>query len=263
MTTAARSPYAEVDGHPATEDDLRVAAFFPYGHFTAMQIRGAGVRGLDLHLGRLDAGNRELFGLPLDGERVRGLIAHALEGAGVLDGSVRVHGLLPPGGTETTVLVTVREPVVTAAAPQSLMSVPYTRVVPHIKRPGEFGQTYFGRLARQSGFDDALLTAPGGVVAEGAVTNIGLWDGTSVIWPDAPALTGITMTLLEQGLGRAGSVRRPVTLEDLGGYRSAFVTNSQGIAAVHRIDDVSFEVDEELMGRLGKVYGDVTWDSVR
>ncbi|MGW8888034.1 aminotransferase class IV family protein [Streptomyces sp. NPDC055749] len=264
MTTSPQALYVEVDGHPATEDDLRVAAFFGYGHFTAMQIRDGKVRGLDLHLGRLAAANRELFGLPLDGEQVRGLIGHALKGAGVQDASVRVMGLLPPGDTATTVMVTVREPAWTAAAPRSLMSVPYARVVPHIKRPGEFGQTYYGLLAQREGFDDALLTAPGGVVTEGAVTNIAFWDGTSVVWPDAPALTGITMALLERGLARAGmaSVRRPVTLEDLGAYRAAFVTNSQGIAPVHRIDDVSFEVDEELMGRIGKVYEDAPWDTV-
>ncbi|QNE77512.1 class IV aminotransferase [Streptomyces finlayi] len=262
MTTPAQSLYVEVNGHPATEDDLRVAAFFPYGHFTAMQVRGGKVRGLDLHLARLDAGNRELFGLPLDGEQVRGLIAHALEGAGTVDGSVRVQGLLPPGDTATTVLVTIRPPARTPAAPKSLMSVPYARAVPHIKRPGEFGQTYYGLLAARAGFDEALLTAPGGVVTEGAITNIGFWDGTSVVWPDAPALNGITMALLERGLGPEGSARRPVTLEDLGAYRSAFVTNSQGIAPVNRIDDGSFEVDEALMERLGKVYEDAAWDSV-
>lgn len=262
MTTPAQALYVEVNGHPATEDDLRVAAFFPYGHFTAMQVRDGGVRGLDLHLARLDGANRELFGLPLDGGSVRGLVGHALEGAGVVDGSVRVHGLLPPGEGATTVMVTVRPPVRTAGAPQSLMSVPYARAVPHIKRPGEFGQTYYGRLAERAGFDGALLTAPGGVVTEGAFTNIGFWDGTSVVWPDAPALTGTTMALLQRGLGPAGSVRRPVTLEDLGAYRSAFVSNSQGIAAVHRIDDRPFDVDEALMGRLGKVYEDAPWDSV-
>lgn len=263
MTTPAQALYVEVDGHPATEDDLRVVAFFSYGHFTAMQVRGGKVRGLDLHLARLDTGNRELFGLPLDGDRVRELIAHALEGAGTADASVRVMGLLPPGATATTVMVTAGPPTQPPASPKSLMSVPYARAVPHIKRPGEFGQTYYGRLAAQAGFDEALLTAHGGVVTEGAITNIGFWDGTSVVWPDAPALTGITMALLQRGLGPAASVRRPVTLEDLGAYRSAFVTNSQGIAAVHRIDEVAFEVDEALMERLGRVYEGAAQDSVR
>ncbi|MFE5242842.1 MULTISPECIES: aminotransferase class IV family protein [unclassified Streptomyces] len=264
MTTSAPSPYVEFDGSPATGEDLRIPAFAGYGHFTAMQVRDRTVRGLPLHLGRLDAANQELFGLPLDGERVRELIGHALDGAGTRDASVRVHGFLPPGRAETVTMVTVREPAWTTGAPRSLMSVPYARAVPHIKRPGEFGQMYYGRLAERAGFDEALLTAPGGVVTEGSITNVGFWDGASVVWPDAPALTGITMALLERGLAEAGrpSVRRAVTLAGLGAYGAAFVTNSQGIAPVHRIDGTPFPVDEELMKLLGQVHEDAPRETV-
>lgn len=264
MTSPGHVPYIEINGHAATEDDLRIPALFAYGHFTAMQVRDGKVRGLALHLDRLDAANRELFALPFEGEHVRALIRHALDSAGTRDASVRVHGFLPPGDTATTPMVTVRGPARAPAAAKSLMSVPYARAVPHIKRPGEFGQTYYGLLAARSGFDEALLTSPGGVVTEGSITNIGFWDGTSVVWPDAPALRGITMALLENGLAQAGrpSVRRPVTLDGLGAYRAAFVSNSQGITAVSRIDDVSFAVDEGLMAGLAAVYEGVAWDSV-
>ncbi|MCM2414249.1 aminotransferase class IV family protein [Streptomyces sp. RKAG290] len=266
MTTpaAAATPYAEFDGHPATEDDLRTAAFFNYGHFTAMQVREGGVRGLELHLGRLDAANRELFELPLEGGRVRELIRHALRSAGVVDASVRVYGFLPPGGTATTVMVTVRGPARMPTEPKSMMSVPYARTVPHLKRPGEFGQTYYGMLAARAGFDDAVLTLPDGSVTEGSITNIGFWDGTSVVWPQAPALLGITMALLEQELPGAGvpSRRRPVTLDGLGAFRSAFVTNSQGIAPVRQIDDTPFTVDEDLMKRLDTAYGNAPRETV-
>ncbi|MEU0128917.1 MULTISPECIES: aminotransferase class IV [unclassified Streptomyces] len=258
MTTPAAFPYAEFDGRPATADDLRIPAFAGYGHFTAMQVRDRSVRGLALHLGRLDSANRELFATPLAGGRVRDLIGHALDGAGIRDASVRVHGFMPPGSQETVTMVTVREPARMGGGPRGLMSVPYARSVPHIKRPGEFGQTYYRELAGRSGFDEALLTMPGGVVTEGSVTNIGFWDGTSVVWPDAPALTGITMALLESGLAGTDrpSVRRAVTLDGLGAYRAAFLTNSQGIAPVRRIDGTSFDVDEELMKRLGQVLED-------
>ncbi|MEI7031346.1 aminotransferase class IV family protein [Streptomyces pratensis] len=267
MTMRPPSPHVEFDGRPATAEDLRVPAFQGFGHFTAMQVRGAKVRGLGLHLARLDAANRELFEEPLDGDRVRELIRHALDGAGRRDASVRVSGLLPGGATRTTVMVTVGEPAAPAPGARSLMPVPYTRTAPHIKRPGEFGQTYYGLLAGRAGFDEALLTAPGGVVAEGAVANIGFWDGTSVVWPDAPALHGTTMALLEDGLARAGqpSVRRPVTLDGpdgVGRYRAAFVCNSQDIAPVRRIDGTPFPVDERLMARLEAAYESAPRDTV-
>ncbi|MDF6021260.1 aminotransferase class IV [Streptomyces sp. JH34] len=264
MTTSVPDPYVEFDGRPATEETLRIPAFAGYGHFTAMQVRDRTVRGLALHLDRLDSASRELFGAPLHGERVRGLIGHALDSTGARDASVRVHGFLPPGSTATVTMVTVREPVGAGGTPRSLMSVPYARSVPHIKRPGEFGQTYYGQQAGRAGFDEALLTSPAGMVTEGSITNIGFWDGTSVVWPDAPALTGITMALLEHGLARTGrpSVRRGVTLEGVGAYRAAFVTNSQGIAPVHRIDDITFAVDEDLMALLARVYDDAPRESV-
>ncbi|MFJ4837291.1 aminotransferase class IV family protein [Streptomyces sp. NPDC088746] len=264
MTLFAPDLYVEFDGRPATGDDLRIPAFASYGHFTAMQVRDRTVRGLALHLDRLDSANRELFGLPLDGERVRELIGHALDGAGVRDASVRVHAFMPPDSAATVPMVTVREPARADGAPQSLMSVPFARSLPHIKRPGEFCQIYYGQQARRAGFDEALLTSPGGMVTEGSITNIGFWDGTSVVWPDAPALAGITMTLLESGLARTDrpSVRRGVTLDGLDAYRAAFVTNSQGIAPVHRIDDTAFTVDEDLMKLLGQVYEAIPRDAV-
>ncbi|WP_345982067.1 aminotransferase class IV [Streptomyces sp. DSS69] len=244
MTSAAplRLPHVEMDGRPVTEDDLRIPALHGFGHFTALQVRDRAVRGLGPHLERLDAANRELFQRPLDGGLVRELIRSALDRVGLRDASVRVQGFLPPGEGRTRVMVTVREAATMAPGARSLMSVPYARAVPHIKRPGEFGQTYYGMLAARAGFDEALLTAPGGVVTEGAITNIGFWDGSSVVWPDAPALPGITMALLERGLAAAGepSVRRPVTLDGLGAFRGAFLCNSQGIAPVRRIDAVEF-----------------------
>ncbi|MFE7789637.1 aminotransferase class IV family protein [Streptomyces sp. NPDC057460] len=262
--TTAEPLYAEFNGHAATEADLLIPAFSNYGHFTAMQVRAGKVRGLAFHLARLDAANQELFGHGLDGERIRELIRHALDGAGVRDASTRVYAFLPPGDTEATVMVTVRGPAQKSPEPHSLMSVPYVRTVPHIKRPGEFGQTYYGRLAARSGFDEALLTGPDGAVTEGAITNIAFWDGTSVVWPAAPSLRGVTMALLEQELPGAGlaSARRPVTLDGIGAFRSAFLTNSQGIAPIRRVDDTEFTVDEELMKQVGLAYEGAPWDTV-
>ncbi|MEU9751330.1 aminotransferase class IV family protein [Streptomyces niveus] len=247
----------EVNGEPATEAALRVPALDSYGHFTAMQVRGGRVRGRDLHLARLDAATRELFGAGLDGERVRELLRHAL--GDVSDASARVYVHWPAGEKDARVMVTVRPPQTKPDRPHGLMSVPYARPLPHIKHLGGFAQTHFLRAAGRAGFDEALLTAPGGLVTEGAITNIAFWDGTSVVWPQAPSLLGITMALLEP---RLPSVRRPVTLADLPSYASAFLTNSQGIAPVDRIDDVLFTVDPELTGRVKAAYEAVEWDVI-
>ncbi|MBD0693583.1 hypothetical protein [Streptomyces sp. CBMA123] len=68
----------EVNGAEADSEDLKVLARASYSHFSSMQVRSRAVRGLDLHLKRLDDSTRELFGTGLDADRVRSCVWHAL-----------------------------------------------------------------------------------------------------------------------------------------------------------------------------------------
>ncbi|MEU1131791.1 aminotransferase class IV family protein [Streptomyces sp. NPDC005900] len=255
----------EIDGQPVTAGSLLWPALVTTGHFTAMQVRGGKVRGIGLHLARLDAATRELFGRELDGERVRGVVRHILRDD-IDDASVRVYVHAPDG--EPSLMVTVRPPVELPAGQearaQSLMSVAYQRPFAHIKHLGGFGQARHGELARGAGFDDALLTGDGGRISEGAVTNIAFFDGTGIVWPDAPHLAGVTMRLLEACLPGAGLPTRhaPVTLADLPSYRAAFVTNSWGVCPVRRIDDVSYAIDEQLMTTVMDAHEQIPWDTI-
>jgi len=251
-----------INGRDPTVEQLAFAALVNYGHFTAMQVRDARVRGLDLHLRRLAAATDELFRVGLDRELVCDRIRHAL--GPTRDASVRVVVFLPDGDEAPSVMVAVRPPLDAPTAPQRLQSVAYERPVAHIKHVGTFGQIHFGRLAERSGFDDALLTDAGGVVAEGAITNVGFFDGAGVVWPDAPALPGITMQLIAPRLAGAGlpSRRARVRLADLPFFRGAFVTNSLGIAPVGRVDDLDLSLDGERMRTLREVYESVPWDPI-
>ncbi|WP_411069512.1 aminotransferase class IV [Streptomyces sp. cmx-4-25] len=261
MTTPPASPAddrvrVEADGVPVDDPALLGVLMSGYGHFTAMQVRDGGAKGLGLHLERLDRSTRELFGRGLDGGRVRGLVAGALEAAGRRDASVRVYVY---EGART--VVTVRAPAPDGpGAPQRLTSVAYERPAAHLKHLGGFGQRYHGEAARRAGYDEALLTSPSGEIAEGAVANIALWDGTSLVWPSAPCLHGVTMALLEP---RLGSVRRPVSLADLPRYRAAFTTSARTIAPVTAIDGTAFAVDGELMERVYAAYDGVPAEEIR
>lgn len=252
----------EIEGRAPTTEQLRVRALDSYGHFTAMQIRGGRVRGLDLHLARLDAANRELFGAGLDGAVVRAHIRHAL--GTEPDASVRVYVSRPDPDMPVSVMVTVRPPDGMPDGARSMQSVPYQRVLAHLKRTADFGQAYYGRQAERNGFDEALLVGPGGVISEGGITNIGVFDGTGVIWPDAPALAGITMQLLEPRLAGAGlpARRGRVRLADLPSFAAVFVTNSRGIAPVGRVDELGIAVDPGLMKTLAEAYDSVPWDEI-
>lgn len=252
----------EVNGSAASADQLRDYVLGPYGHFTAMQVRQARTRGLALHLARLDAASREVFGRGLDGDQVRAHIRHAL--GDILDASVRVIEYWPATGPDPAVMVTVRPPARLSADPQRLLPVPYQRPVPHIKHTGDVGQAYYGRAAVREGFDDALLTGPDGRIAEGAITNIAFSDGSMLTWPDAPCLAGITWQLVEPRLAGAGlpTRRGPVRLADLPSYTAAIVTNSHGVAPAGRIGQVELPGSAALAKAVGEVYESVPWDLI-
>lgn len=256
-------PRIEVNGGPATADQLAYPAIVNYGHFTAMQVRDGAARGLGLHLSRLDSATRELFETSLDGDLVRAHIRHAL-GADMPDASVRVSVFQPQDGECPSVMVVVRPPAEPPTAPQRLTAVPYERPAAHLKHAGTFGQIWHGRAAERAGFDDALLTGPGGVIAEGAITNIGFFDGAAVIWPDSPALAGITMQLAASALAGRGtpSRRGTVRIADLSSFRAVFVTNSLGLASVGQVDDQVLTADPGFIRDLTEAYDSVPWDRI-
>jgi branched-subunit amino acid aminotransferase/4-amino-4-deoxychorismate lyase len=256
-------PFIEVDGRPATAAQLGHAALLNYGHFTAMKVSGGRVRGLDLHLERLDRATQELFGAELDGELVRRRLRAALGDDGG-DRSVRVDVRSPDLDGAVSIMVTVRELPDVAPRPQRLQTVRYQRPVPHIKHVGTFGQIHHGLAAERNGFDDALLTGDDGAIAEAAIANIGFHDGATIVWPTAPALPGITLLLLQRELARRDlpTAHAAVRVADLPSFRAAFVTNSLGIAPVGRIDDRHLPVDPDLMGTLHETYESVPWDTL-
>ena len=247
----------EIGGRQASAEALWSTAS-AYGHFTAMQVRGLRTRGLALHLDRLEAANRELFGAELDRERVRELVRHALRG--VEDASVRVYVF--ESDEEPATMVTVKPPG-GVSTPQSLQSVRYQRPDAHMKHLAT-GQAFYSRLARRSGFDDALLTASDGLVAESATANIGFIDASGVVWPDAPLLHGITMQLLERKLPELGvqSRRAPVRVQEMTSFEGAFLSNARGIAAVSQIDGVTLPTQADLMKTITDAYASVPWDTI-
>jgi branched-subunit amino acid aminotransferase/4-amino-4-deoxychorismate lyase len=262
MATAAPLR-VEVDGGPATADRVLPLALINYGHLTVMQVRGRRTRGLELHLARLDAANRELFGAGLDGDLVRRRIRHAL-GDDIEDATIRVTVFRPDEADGVSIMVIVRPPGGMSGSPWNLRTVPYQRPVAHIKHVGAFGQIHYGLAAERAGFDDALLTGPEGVISETSIANIGFFAGDSVVWPDAPLLEGITMRLLEPALAARGlsAERRTVRVADLASFDTVFVGNSGGVAPVGRVDDLTLPVDPASVKVLTEAYESVPWDVI-
>jgi len=245
-----------VDGAPATLDDLTHVALVNYGAYTSFRVEGGGVRGLDLHLVRLEAEATELFGAPVGEDRLRDLMRVAVQGRE--DCWLRVSLFSPGVGPRTpewtgrpSVMITVSPPPPPLADRLRLQVQTYAREIPHLKHVATFGLIHARRQARAAGFDDALFVSRAGKVSEGSLWNIGFISGNSVVWPRAPMLTGVAQALVQRGLGSAGLTSRttPLHLDDLRGFDSAFICNSATPAcAVAAIGDLAFPTSPAMIG---------------
>ncbi|MFD7668893.1 aminotransferase class IV family protein [Streptomyces sp. NPDC059788] len=252
-----------LNGRAATAAELAPLAFAGYAHFTAMQVRGGRVRGLDLHLERLRSASLEMFGRAISDDRVRACLRAALE-AGPADLSLTATVYLPPGefavagaDVEPQVLVRTGPAAYGPQGPLTLAAVAYERPLPALKHVGEVGKTYFLREAVGRGFDDAAFVDRRGRLSEGSIWNLAFWDGRTVVWPAAEMLGGITMGVVRRQLDRLGVPQRvqEVTLADLPALAGGVVMNSwtPGVA-VHRIGTEPLPDAPDFMALLHRAY---------
>ncbi|MER6005066.1 aminotransferase class IV family protein [Nonomuraea angiospora] len=249
------------NGRPATAEELAPLAFAGYAHFTAMQVRGGRVRGLDLHLERLRRASVELFGRAVPDDRVRSYLRAALR-AGPADVSLTATVHSPAGEFtvaegEPEVLVRTGPAASGPAGPLTLAAVEHERFLPAVKHVGEVAKTYVLRQAAGQGFDDAAFVDRRGRLSEGSIWNLAFWDGTAVVWPVAEMLTGTTMAVVRRRLDRLGVPQRAqeITLADLPALAGAVVMNSwtPGVP-VHRIGSVPLPEAEPFVRLLHRAY---------
>jgi branched-subunit amino acid aminotransferase/4-amino-4-deoxychorismate lyase len=254
----------EINGRPAEAADVHRVAMGNYGHFTSMQVRDGAVRGLDLHLARLERASSELFGQEVDhdGDRILAFVRHALDG--VPAASVRVTVVQRPRDPlSTDVLVSVSDPVDDTPGPAlRVRTTTYEREVAHLKHVATMGLSYHWRQAVAAGFDDVLFVGRDGLVREGSVWNIAFWDGEQVVWPAADVLPGVTMLLLQ----RSGVpwTSRELTVADLPDLHAAAATNSHCPSRpLASIDEVAFPTDGGALAKvLNAAWAQVRWDVV-
>nr|WP_221212378.1 aminotransferase class IV [Brevundimonas lenta] len=249
----------QIDGRPASVETLTPVVLSNYGAFTSMQIEDGGVRGLDLHLERLEQEALELFGVAVPEGRLRERMRSALNGR-TGRCSLRVQLFLqtvtlrsPDAQGEPSVLVVATDPATPLCDPLRLQTQAYAREAAHLKHAGTFGLTRARRAAAMTGFDDALFIGSDGLVSEGSIWNIGFVEDGRIVWPVARMLAGTGQGLIERGLDSVGldSERRPIDRAALADFRQAFICNSATpVCPVGNIDGRSLDVDPALIDRL-------------
>lgn len=258
MTAA---PIVLVDGREPEVADLVPFALVNDGHFSTMQVRDGGVRGLCLHVDRLIEAHRDLYETTLDPRRI--LAAMDAATAAHPDCSLRVTIAEPVAG-EPCILTAVRPPRSPDPRPARLHSVAWTRAVPTIKHVGMFPQIQAARFAESEGFDDAVLTDLDGNVVETTIANLAFVSGRDVVWADGPSLLGTTWQLLEHALPAAGFTTRRamVHARELGQCTAAVTANSSGVAPIGSIDDQDFADSVEAAEQLDALFQAVPLDSI-
>jgi len=253
-----------IDGAPATSGDLACVALVNYGAYTSFRVEQGGVRGLDLHLARLEAEAIELFGEPVGGDRLRDLMRKAVAGRDAC--WLRVSLFSPDISPRTPdwrgapkVMIAASSPPPPLAASLRLQVQTYAREAPHLKHVATFGLIRARRAARAAGFDDALFVDGDGRVSEGSLWNIGFVRGDEVVWPQAPMLAGVAQALVQRSLDGAGLTGRTETVHiaDLNRFDAAFICNSATPAcAVSAIGERIFGTPPDLIDRV-----DAAWAS--
>ena len=250
-------PRILLNGRAPTIEELAVFAQVNYGHFTTLQVIERRARGFSLHLQRLVAATRELFGSELDTDRLRTQLSRVI-GDAPLSLRISVFSLAfdrahPERPVAADVLIATRPVRAPSSGSLRLKSMTCARVLPHLKHVGMFDVLQLSRQARIEGFDDVLLTTSAGAIAEGSTWNIGFWGGRRVTWPNAPALRGTTLQLIERGLREQGveSVSAPLHLDQLGGFRSAFMLNAGSVGPmIESIDAHALAAEDDVLRML-------------
>ncbi|MCK9921363.1 aminotransferase class IV family protein [Frankia sp. AgPm24] len=256
----------ELNGAPASPDQMRVLALTNYGHFTSMLVKDFAVRGLSLHLERLTRDCRQLFDTDLDTNAVRHQVRHALAGnPGPVMVRVTVYDPALDLGTigsdaEPSVLVTTRPAGHGALAPLRLQAARYQRETPTVKHVSLFGALTHRRRAQRAGFDDVLFISDDGMISEASTSNIGFVRQGRVVWPRAAWLPGVTMALIDQRLDQPARTE-PVNLSDLQDLEAAFVTSSgTGVRAVLSVDRTEWRTDHEVLDKVRELYTETPYE---
>jgi branched-chain amino acid aminotransferase len=203
------------------------------GAFEALRLYSGRPFALDDHYARL---GRSCAGLRLAGDfdALRAEVAALLERAGPVEAILRI--VLTRGGRRIAIV----EPLPHRSAVARVMTVRFapSRVLDGLKTLSYAGNMLAGRLAKEAGYDDALLVTPHGRVLEGPTWSF-FWvrDGELLTPPlEDRILASITRSRI---IALTGAAEEPCTLEDLHAAQEAFIASSvREVQPIAAIDDL-------------------------
>ncbi len=243
MTAPGPSSLASLDGEimlateamiPVTDEGLIRGD----GAFEVIRVYDGVPFAFDEHLARLERSARGLR-LALDLEVVRAeanrLLARA--GGGADHETLRI--MITRGGRR----VCLTEPLAPTPDRARLKTITYapTRVLDGIKSLSYAANMLAGRLAREQGFDEALLVTPHGRVLEAPTSSIFWIEGEAIFTPPLQEriLASITRAMV---IDLTGAQECSCTLERLFSADEVFLASTgREVQPVSAVDDHTFE----------------------
>lgn len=206
------------------------------GVFEVMRLYGGRPFALDEHLERMERSAQRLR-LPLDIEAVRADVAALLAAADARDGRVRV--LVTRGGRRIG-LIEEQKPNPPSI---SLALVEYAppRILDQVKSLSYAANMLATRVAKERGFEEALLVTPHGRILEGPTSTLFyVLDGELFTPPlDDHILASITRRHV---IELTGARERITPSDDLRRMSEAFLASTtREVQAVHAIEDHELE----------------------
>ena len=234
MTPSFSGSLASVDGAimlasaatiPATDEGFVRGD----GAFEVIRVYDGTPFAFEEHMQRLERSALNLR-LPLDLEAVRSDAHRLLAHAGVGPDHELLRIMITRGG---------RRVLLTEAMPEypetfRLASITYspTRVLDGVKSLSYAANMLASRLARERGYNEALLVTPHGRVLEAPTSSIFWVEGDTLLTTplDEHILASITRAIV---IEQAGAIERPCTLEELLAADEAFLAST--VREVHPI----------------------------
>ena len=250
---ASGGELACLDGEIAPSADTAVPVTDPGllrgdGVFEVIRVYDGRTFALTEHLDRLE---RSAANLRLAYEVPRSILEEEIpalierRGGRSFDGIVRV--VLTFGGRR--IVITEQVPPSPEHVRLALVTYSPTRVLDGIKSLSYAGNMLASRLARERGFDEALLVTPHGHVLEAPTSSLFYVadDGTLCTPPlEEHILASITRDLV---LRLAGAEERPVTADGLLGTPEAFIASTtREVQPVAAIEGTELEAPGERTG---------------
>jgi branched-subunit amino acid aminotransferase/4-amino-4-deoxychorismate lyase len=244
-TAASTAELAVLDGNLAPAADTTIPVLDEGflrgdGVFEAIRVYGGRPFAVADHLDRLErsAGNLHL-GVEVPRAELEADIAQLVSerGGSSWDGALRI--VLTRGGRR----LVMTEPLAEFAPRASLAFITYapTRILDGVKSLSYAGNMLATRIAKERGFDDALLVTPHGRVLELPTSSI-FWVDQSGELLTPPLDDHILASITRDRLMRLiGATERSCTQEDLLEAGEAFVASSiREVQPVGRIEDREF-----------------------